>query len=168
MITNEMSKGDVAKFSISLYKISINIDIIIYCYYRSFVDETNHLIRLKEFEEAEINERCFVELQAKLKEFEVQYDEDVAKAKIDPTKNGTLQGILKNCKRDYIEDNRYISSQIINFDVLTAEIKTPKPELKDKDELAIEAEVERNSQEPGLFKKMFNFLTGKNKKDNKK
>lgn len=168
MITNELSSSDAAKCESILFMIPTNISVMTYAYYHSLTNETKHLIKLKEFEDAEKNERCFVELQTKLKEFEAQYDADVAKAKIDPTKKGTVQGILKICKKDYIEDERYVRSQIVDFDVLTAEMKTPKPELKDKDTLAIEAETERNSQEPGLFKKMLNFLTGKKNNDNKK
>ena len=168
MITSEVAPGDVARFSAIFFKIPMNIDVIIYAYYHSMINETNHLIRLKEFDDAEKNERCFVELQGKLKEFEAEYDADAAKIKVDPNQKGSLQGILKICKNDYIQDERYIRNQIINFDVLTEEIKTPKPELKDKDTLAIEAEIERNSQEPGLFKKMLNFFTGKKNNDNKK
>lgn len=168
MITSEVAPGEVARFSAMFFKIPMNIDVIIYAYYHSIINETNHLIRLKEFDDAEKNERCFVELQGKLKEFEAEYDADIAKVKVNPNQKGALQGILKICKNDYIQDERYIRNQIINFDVLTEEIKTPKPELKDKDTLAIEAEIERNSQEPGLFKKMLNFLTGKKNNDNKK
>lgn len=168
MITSEVAPGEVARFSAMFFKIPMNIDVIIYAYYHSIINETNHLIRLKEFDDAEKNERCFVELQGKLKEFEAEYDADIAKVKVNPNQKGALQGILKICKNDYIQDERYIRNQIINFDVLTEEIKTPKPELKDKDTLAIEAEIERNSQEPSLFKKMLNFLTGKKNNDNKK
>ena len=75
-----------------------------------------------------------------------------------------MQGVLKIYKVDYMQDAKYINNAIINFDVFAEEVKTPKPTIKDKDELAIEAERDK-PPEPGLFKKMVNFLKNKKKKD---
>lgn len=164
MVTCELPRDFAESRNATLFKIALHADIIIYYYYHKFIRGTYDIIKDKKFAEAEKKRQCFVELTAKLKKYEKDYDNDVIKSKIDPTKKGPLQGVLKIYKVDYMQDAKYVNKVIINFDVFAEEVKTPKPNIKDKDELAIEAERDK-PPEPGLFKKMVNFIKNKKKKD---
>ena len=162
LVTSQLTKEEVDANSSTLVKIPLYLSIVIYDYYHKFVKDTYNLIRDEEFAQSEKRRQGLVELAKKLEQYETDYDKDVIKSKVDPTQKGTLQGILKTYKVDYTQDIKYINNQIINIDVFTEEVKTPRPNIKDKDELAIEAERDK-PPEPGLFKKLINFL--KNKKN---
>lgn len=166
LVTCELPRDFANSRYATLFKIALHVDIIIYHYYHKFIKETYNIIKDKKFAEAEKRRQCFEELTNKLKEYEKEYDNDVIKSKIDPTQKGPLQGVLKIYKVDYVQDKEYIDKAIINFDVYTEEVKTPKLDIKDKDELAIEAEKNKPA-EPGLIKKVINFIKNKTKKNDK-
>ena len=166
LVILDLKRSEAEAYKTVIFEIPMYLSIVIYNYYHRYIKQTYDLIAHKEFTQSEKHRVQFVELAKKLEGYQADYDNDVIKSKIDPTQNGTLQGILKIYKADYIQDIKYLNSQIINFDVYTEEVKTPRLNIKDKDELAIEAEKNK-PPEPGLIKKVIRFLKGKTKKSDK-